>query len=140
MKPQEPSEPGFIAVEWVAAIVLLLIPMVLLGAGISRWPERQQIARAAAGEGARAAVQADTALEAFQLANEVADEVALNYGVTPSDMTVRIENPVWERGEDLTVTITIAMPALDIPGMGSWDPGSWSVSSTQRIEDFRGLG
>ena len=133
------SEAGFIAVEWVAAIVLLLIPMVLLGAGVSRWPERQQVARAAAAEGARAAVLSDTQALAVANPNRVADEVAANYGVPAGELTVRVDAATWDWGEDVTVTVTVAIPALDIPGVGSWSPGEWSTAATQRIEDYRGL-
>ena len=135
----EAGEAGFIAVEWVAAIVFLLIPVVLMGAGLSRWPERQQVARAAASEGARVAVLSDTQEEAFVRANQVADTVAANYGVPSGEVDVQVEAAQWDWGQDVTVTVTIAIPALDVPGMGSWSPGSWSTSSTQRIEDYRGL-
>jgi hypothetical protein len=133
------TEAGFLAVEWVAAIVFLLIPVVLIGAGVSRWPERQQVARAAAAEGARAAVLSDTAAEAFVSANDVADDVATNYGVPTGEIMVAVDAANWEWGEDVTVTVTIGIPALDVPGVGSWAPGTWSTSSTQRIEDYRGL-
>lgn len=134
------TEPGFIAVEWVAAMVFLLIPVVLIGAGVSRWPERQQVARAAAAEGARAAVLSDSQAEAFVNANQMADEVARNYGVPPGELTVRVDTANWDWGEEVTVTVTIAIPALDVPGVGNWSPGTWTTASTQRIEDYRGLG
>jgi hypothetical protein len=128
-----------VAVEWIAAMVLLLIPVMLIGAGVSRWPERQQVARAAAGEAARAAVLADTYAGAVAAADEVAGEVVANYGVPDAAYSIEVSAPVWDWGEDVTVTVTIAMPALDVPGIGSWSVSDWSTSSTQRIEDYRGL-
>lgn len=133
------AESGFVAVEWIAAMVFLLIPVVLIGAGVSRWPERQQVARAGAAEAARAAVLADTHAEAVLAANRVAEQVASNYGVPSDQYQVQVSAPVWDWGEEVTVTITMTMPALDIPGAGSWSATDWSTSSTQRIEDFRGL-
>lgn len=133
------AERGFIAVEWIAAMVFLLIPVVLIGAGVSRWPERQQVARAGAAEAARAAVLADTHADAVAAANQVADQVASNYGVSSDQYRVEVSAPVWDWGEEVTVTITMTMPALDIPGAGSWGATDWSTSSTQRIEDYRGL-
>ncbi|MEM9130826.1 MAG: hypothetical protein AAGA59_02340 [Actinomycetota bacterium] len=134
------TERGFVAVEWIAAMVFLLIPVVLIGAGASRWPERQQVARASASEGARAAVLADTYPEAVAEANRVASQVATNYGVPADQFTVRVDATDWDWGEEVTVTVTMSMPALDVPGAGSWAPTDWTTSSTQRIEDYRGLG
>lgn len=133
------SEAGFVAVEWVAAVVFLLIPVVLIGAGVSRWPERQQVARAAAAEAARAAVLSDTAGAADANARSVAAEVATNYGVPSDQYRVGVDTAGWDWGEDVTVTVTMIMPTLEIPGVGSWGATEWSSSATQRIEDFRGL-
>jgi hypothetical protein len=127
------------AIEWLVAMVLLFVPVVLIGAGMSRWPERQQVARAAAAEAARAAVLADSYPDAVAAANQVAGEVAGNYGVAGTAYDVDVSAPVWDWGEELTVTVTIAMPALDVPGVGSWSVSDWSSSSTQRIEDYRWL-
>ncbi|MEM8926069.1 MAG: hypothetical protein AAGD35_21395 [Actinomycetota bacterium] len=133
------GEAGFVAVEWIAAMVFLLIPVVLIGAGVSRWPERQQVARAGAAEGARAAVLQDSQAAALAAATRVADEVAANYGVGPDQYEVRVDAAAWDWGEEVTVTVVMVMPALDIPGAGSWGATEWETSHTQRIEDYRGL-
>ena len=132
-------EAGFVAVEWVVAVAFLLLPVVFIGAGVSRWPERQQVARAASAEAARAAVLADSPDAAVANANLVAAEVASNYGVGSGEYTVDVAVPVWDWGEEVTVTVSMAMPALDIPGIGSWSAVDWSVSTTERIEDYREL-
>lgn len=137
--PDRGVEAGFIAVEWLAAMVFLLIPVVLIGAGVSRWPEHQQVARAASAEAARAAVLADDPVTARAEATRVADQVAANYGIPADRYTVRVSIPIWDWGEPVTVTVTMAMPGIDVPGVGSWGATDWSSSSTQRIEDYRGL-
>lgn len=128
------------AIEWVAAMVFLLLPVVVISAGVSRWPERQQVARAASAEAARAAVLSDNQGEALANANAVAAEVAANYGVTADQFSVEVSSPEWSWGQPLTVTVTMSMPSIDVPGVGSWSATRWSSSSTQRIEDYRGLG
>jgi len=133
------GEAGFVAVEWVAAMVFLLLPVVLIGAGVSRWPERQEVARAAAAEAARAAVLSGTEAEALANAQAVADQVAANYGVPAGEYQVQVSAPSWDWGQDLTVTVTMDMPSIDVPGVGSWSVTSWSASATQHIEDYRGL-
>ncbi len=137
--PGRRSEAGFVAVEWVAAVVFLLLPVVLIGAGVSRWPERQQVARAAAAEAARAAVLSETAPAADANARNVAAEVAANYGVPSDQYRVAVDTAGWDWGEDVTVTVTMVMPTVEVPGVGSWGATEWSSSATQRIEDFRGL-
>lgn len=133
------TEAGFVALEWVAAMVFLLLPVVFIGSGVSRWPERQQVARAASAEAARAAVLSDTEALALANASAVANEVAANYGVPGDQFIVAVAAPVWDWGQEVTVTVTMTMPAIDVPGVGSWGATNWSSSSTQRIEDFRGL-
>jgi hypothetical protein len=133
------GEAGFIALEWVLAIVFLLLPVVMLGAGVSRWPEHQQLARASAGEAARAAVLAPTHANAITQANLIANQVAADYNIPDSAITVAVDAPEWDWGAEVTVTITVTMPTLDIPGIGTWRASNWSTSSTQRIEDHRGL-
>ncbi len=133
------TERAFIALEWVVAMVFLLLPVVLIGAGVSRWPERQQVARAAAAEAARAAVLSDTEAGAVANANLVAAEVASNYGVPADQFTVDVSTPNWDWGQPVTVTIAMSMPSIDVPGVGSWSVSRWSSASTQRIEDYRGL-
>lgn len=133
------GEAGFIALEWVLAIAFLLLPVVLLGAGVSRWPEHQQLARASAGEAARAAVLAPTHADAITQANLIAHQVAADYNVPDTAITVAVDAPDWDWGAEVTVTITVTMPTLEVPGIGTWRATDWSTSSTQRIEDHRGL-
>jgi hypothetical protein len=118
------GEAGFVAVEWVAAIVFLLLPVVLIGAGA---------------EETRPAVLSETQVGALANANVVAAEVAANYGVPADQFEVTVSTPNWDWGQPVTVTVTMAMPTLDVPGVGSWSTTRWSASSTQRIEDYRGL-
>lgn len=132
-------EAGFVAIEWIAAMVFLLLPVVLIGAGVSRWPERQQVARASAAEAARAAVLSETQGDAQAAARRIAAEVAANYGVPSGEYRIEVDADTWDWGEDVTVTVTMAMPALDVPGVGTIATTEWSTSVTQRIEDYRGL-
>ena len=47
------SESGFVAIEWVAAIAMLLLPIVVLVATMPGWAERRHAATVAAREAAR---------------------------------------------------------------------------------------
>ncbi len=143
--PPEPAttrrldDGGFVALEWVLAITLLLIPAVMLGAGVSRWPEHQQLAQAAAAEAARAAVLAPTHEQALTQADLVAHQVAANYNIPDVAITVTVDAPQWDWGAEIAVTVTVTMPTLEIPGIGTWRATNWSTTTTQHIEAHRGL-
>ncbi|MCP3857756.1 MAG: hypothetical protein GY698_24030 [Actinomycetia bacterium] len=133
------SDAGFVALEWILAITLLLVPAVMLGAGVSRWPEHQQLAQAAAAEADRAAVLAPTHDQATTQANLVAHQVAANYNTPDAAIAVSVDAPQWDWGAQIAVTVTVTMPTLEIPGIGTWRATNWSTTTTQHIEDHRGL-
>ena len=139
VKHDQQHEDGFVAVEWIGAVVLLLFPVLFIGAGISRWPERQHAARAVASEAARAAVIAPDQASAIADANTVGRQVAANYGLAANEITIEVQFDSWEWGAELTVKATTVMPTLDVPGVGSWSASDWSVEVSQRIEDHREL-
>ena len=125
---------GFIAIEWVASIALLLLPVVVLVATLPTWAERRHAATVAAREAASAAVlraQVDPAA-----ASVVAAEVAQNYGLDPSDIEVRVHAGA-RRGEYVTVDVEVRMPAIEIPGIVA--AGAWTYTATQhrRLDDYR---
>ena len=88
---------GFVAIELVLAIGLLLFPVVLLVASLPQWSERQHAAIVAAREAARVAAQewpADGGVDA----ERVAREVATTYGIAPGDLvTVTVSPPPGRR-------------------------------------------
>jgi hypothetical protein len=129
------SESGFVAVEWVAAVALLLLPMVVLVASMPGWAERRNAATIAAREAAR------------DLANRwpngdvtsavlVARDVAADHGIAASDIDVRIVNLGRVRGDEAEVVVEVTMPAIGVDGMSA---GSWhyTARATRRIDDFR---
>jgi hypothetical protein len=121
-------------VEWVAAIALLLLPVVLLVATLPSWAERRHAATVAAREAASAAVlraQVDPVS-----ARRIATEVAGNYGIDPGDVAVDVRAGA-RRGEYVTVDVRVRMPAVEVPGIASL--GGWTYTATQhrRLDDYR---
>jgi hypothetical protein len=134
-EPRDAPESGFVAVEWVAAVALLLLPMVVLVASMPGWAERRNAATIAAREAAR------------DLANRwpngdvtsavlVARDVAADHGIAASDIDVRIVNLGRVRGDEAEVVVEVTMPAIGVDGMSA---GSWhyTARATRRIDDFR---
>jgi hypothetical protein len=128
------NEAGFVAIEWVASIAVLLLPVVLLVATLPVWAERKHAAAGAAREAASAAVlRAEVDSGAAQL---VAREVAANYGIDSRDVTVNVR-PGAARGAYVTVDVHIRMPAIAVGGLFS--AGAWTYTATQhrRLDDYR---
>jgi hypothetical protein len=126
---------GFVAIELVLAIGLLLFPVVLLVASLPQWSERQHAAIVAAREAVRVAGQewpADGQVDA----SAVAREIAATYGIAPGDIVVTVSAPP-ERGGILTATVTVRMPAIAVPLLARAAAWSWTASESIRIDDYR---
>ena len=129
------SECGFVAIEWVAAIAMLLLPIAVLVATMPGWAERRHAATVAAREAARDLVDnwPNATPEAAAL---VAIAVAADHGVDATDVAVRVPSVGEVRGDDVVVEVEVMMPAIGVSGMsvGSWH---YTARATRRVDDFR---
>lgn len=132
------DERGAIAVELPLALGLLLLPMALLVITVPVWPERQTVARAAAIEASRSAVLADSWEDGVDAGNEAVAQAARNYGLDPSDLSVKWEGS-FGRGEAVTAAVTVRMPALVLPGLTTVEAWTWTARHTERVDDYRSL-
>ncbi len=129
------SESGFVAIEWVAAVALLLLPMVVLVASLPGWAEHRNAATIAAREAARDLANrwpnGDPAAAAL-----VAREVAADHGIAADDVDVRVITVGQARGDETEVDVEVTMPAISVGGMAA---GTWhyTARATRRIDDFR---
>jgi len=126
---------GFVAIELVLAIGLLLFPIVLLVASLPQWSERQHAAIVAAREAARVAGQAWPADGEIE-AERVAHEVMATYGIAVGDVTITVSPPP-ARGGLVTATVTVRMPALAVPLLANVGAWSWTARESFRIDDYR---
>jgi hypothetical protein len=132
---REPAELGFVAIEWVAAIALLLLPMVVLVATLPGWAERRNAATVAAREAANelaAAWPSGTA----SIAQLVATDIAADHGVDAAEVVVRVPSVGEARGDYVEVDVDVLMPAV---GVGRMAFGSWryTAKAVRRIDDYR---
>jgi Flp pilus assembly protein TadG len=130
------SQRGFIAAEFALGVGLLLIPIGLLVITLPVWPARQSVARVAATEAARTAVQQTTLPQAVAAGDDAARQVAQNYGVDPAELTV-----VWRgdvaRGSAMTAVVNIRMPAIAVPALGGVGAWTWTVAHTEKVDAYR---
>ncbi len=139
MKPHAAvRDRGAAAIELPLAAGLLLLPIAMLTMLLPQWPERQTIARAAAKDAATVLANAPDASTGAQLASAAVEQAATNHGLPPGTMTVEFRGQ-WCRACTVTATVTIDIPAVDVPAVGAVGAFTWSTSSAARIDDYRDL-
>ena len=136
MKAERTSAGGFVAIEWVAAVTLLLVPVVVLVGTLPTWAERRHVATIAAREGSRALVREWPAMSptAAQMA---ALFVAADHGIDSDEVDVQVAAGSGARGSTVEVTVRITMPAIAVPGGPSVRGWTYTATSVRRIDDYR---
>lgn len=132
------DQQGWAAVELPLAVGLLLVPIALAVITLPAWPERQTLARAAAAEASRTLALAPSWDDGSDQARAVVAQAAANHGIDPGDMSVQLTGSL-DRGASVTARVSVDMPALVLPGLGTVGRWSWSASHTERVDDFRSV-
>jgi hypothetical protein len=129
------TEDGFVATEWVAAVALLLLPVVVLAATLPSWAERAHAATVAAREAARTVVD-EWPSPAAADARRTAQDVGRDHGIDPGDLDVRVAPDDPPRGSDVRVDVWVRMPAVSVAGIhvGAW---RYHAVAIRRIDDYR---
>jgi hypothetical protein len=130
------NDGGFVAIEWVAAIAMLLLPAVVLVATLPTWAERRHAATVAAREAARDLQQHWPAGRVAE-AELVAKYVAADHGIAPSEVSVRVLDGGTNPGDQIRVEVGVSMPAIAVPGVtrvGAW---TYSAIASLRVDDYR---
>jgi hypothetical protein len=126
---------GFVAIEWVAAVAFLLLPVAVLVATLPVWAERKAVASMAAADAARVLVADWPHADPAAVADRARD-VARDHGVPPADVDVRILSVGDAPGSDARVEVTVVMPAIAV---GAVRAGAWRYTTiaVRRIDDYR---
>lgn len=126
---------GSVAVELPMAVGFLLLPVAVIVMILPQWPQAKTTAESAAKEAATLYATANSPDEGIAAANLALDRAETTYG-QPIQATI---DGQWCRGCTITVTVTIDVPAIDVPFVGSTGTFSYTASSTARIDDYRSL-
>jgi Flp pilus assembly protein TadG len=126
-----------VVIEWILGICLLVLPVAGL-MSFPAWVERQNMARLGAQEAARAVALADDTDSGTAEGTRLVDEIARNHGVDPSTVSVSYAGST-SRGGSVSATVSVQMPALSLPGLGSVGSVTWSTSHTERVDQYRGF-
>jgi Flp pilus assembly protein TadG len=131
------DESGSVVVEWILGICLLLLPTAGL-LSFPAWVERQNMARLGAQEAARAVALADDTAAGTAEGSTLVDEIARNHGIDPATVSVSYAGTT-SRGGSVSATVSVQLPALTLPGLGSVGSVTWSTSHTERVDQYRGF-
>lgn len=129
-------ERGAVPVEFALGAGLLVLPIAALVTVFPTWSERQSMARVAAQEAARTVVLADDWTEGTGAGGALATQIAVNHGLAAGDLAVVFAGAL-DRGGAVTTTVTVPIPGITIPGIGEAGGFSWSVTHTERVDDYR---
>jgi hypothetical protein len=128
---------GFAAIELVAGVALLVFPVAMLVVSLPGWFDRQSVARQGARDAARAVV-----LDGWcrpEIASEAAARIALGGGLEASDVQVELDcvpGTALERDRIVTARVTIAMPALSVPLIGSVGAWQWTAAHGEPTDPY----
>jgi hypothetical protein len=131
------GEAGFVAVELVAGIALLVVPVALVVLTLPRWSERQVTARAIGREVARRAARAGVCDVGD--ARALAATMASNLGVPDRDVEIELgcsDGSALAPGSDVEVAVTVTMPALQLPGLGAVGGWSWTARHREPVDRY----
>ena len=131
------SESGFVATELALGVGLLVIPVALLVLTLPGWSERQVTARVISREVARRAARDGVCDSAAARALGVT--MAHNLGVPSDGFAVELACPDGSEltpGSDIEVRVTVAMPAVQLPGIGAVGAWSWTARHREPVDRY----
>jgi len=131
------AESGFVATELAFGVAVLVLPIALLVLTFPRWSERQVTARVIGREVARRAAR-DGICDVGD-ARALGATMARNLGVAPDDVTVDLscaDGAGLAPGGDVEATVTITMPAVQMPGVGAVGAWSWTARHREPVDRY----
>ena len=129
---------GFVATELAVGIGVLVLPIACLVLTLPTWSERQTTARAIAREVGRSTAVAGRCDE--PAAEALTREMATNLGLDPGDVAVALDcvgNTRLPRGGTVTARVTVRVPAVALPALGSVGAWSWTATHTETVDPYR---
>lgn len=130
------GERGTAALEAPLAVGFLLVPVAVLLLMVPTWREAHTVTAGAASEAATLYATAPDAATGAAAARTAVDRAATNSG-----RALRLEiDGDWCRGCQITARVTVTVPAVVIPWIGSTGAFERTSTATARISEFRSIG
>ena len=128
-------EDGYISLELVLGLALLVLPIALIVLTLPTWLARQNLARLAAQQAARTGVIADSPEQGAAAAGTVVGDAGLD---PAADLRVSWEpGSSFARGGLVTARVTVQSPAVSIPFLGSVGSFPLTARYSERVDQYR---
>jgi hypothetical protein len=134
------NERGYVAGELAIGIGLLVFPVALLVLTLPTWSERLTTARSVAREVARVVAVAGVCDR--ERALDTGRVMARNLGLPSADLDIELDcapGARLPRGESVRASVTVAVPAVDLPGIGSVGAWSWTAHHSEPVDQYRSV-
>jgi hypothetical protein len=127
---------AFQVAEMMLLVVAVVLPLAIAVLLTPIWLERQSVADLAAQEAARRVVLAGSWGQGTAEGTAMVRQMASNYQLPAGALMVRYSGAL-RRGATVTAHVTVQMPALRLPFVGSF--GRWSLtrSHTEAVDQYR---
>jgi len=137
----EQTGAAYAAIEMVLVLGIILLPMLAGIAQLPRWVDARSTADLAAQEAARQVVLAETWEEGVAAGDAMIATVVSNRGLDVGLVQTTGYDGALVRGGTVTVTVTLQVPPVILPGVGEVG-GTISISrsATERVDDYRQFG
>jgi len=138
--PGRSPEGGYVAAELALGIGLLVFPVALLVLTLPTWSERQTTARSIAREVSRVVAVAGVCDRGRAV--DTGNDMARNLGLSPSDVDVQLDcapRGRLPRGGSVRASVTVAVPAVTFPGIGSIGAWSWTAHHSEPVDQYRSV-
>jgi len=138
LRGHRPDERGYVAGELAIGIGLLVFPVALLVLTLPTWSERQTTARSVAREVARVVAVAGVCDRGRAI--ETGHDMARNLGLPSGEVDIQLDcvpGTRLDRGGSVRASVTVVVPAVDLPGIGGVGAWSWTAHHSEPIDQYR---
>lgn len=134
------DERGFVAIEQPIALVLFLFAAAIVLATAVAAVERLSIADKAASNAVTELVGADSLDAGVEVAYSTVARVAANNSLSTERLALTGIDGELRRGETMKVDVTVSMPAVTVPFIGTIEGWSKTIEKKARVDDYRSFG
>lgn len=130
------GDAGSASLTLLLGLAFIVVPVILVVVSLPIWESRTVDARDVAAQAARTLVTADTWTAGVTAAQQLVNQEAANDGLNPADLSATFAGTL-NPGGAVTATVTVTVPAGQLPGIGGIGTWHYTASSTQHVDTYR---
>ena len=138
-RPSQLEEGSTTPLSLMLGLGLIVIPVLVLVLMLPTWEQRTVDAQDAARDAARALVEADDWGDGVAAADQAVYEIVSSDGLVAADVSLSLTGSL-EPGGTVTASVTVLVPAGNVPGLGFMGTLHYTASSTEHVDAYRDSG